>query len=507
MTESKKILFAGFDDEVLFPAIEALLDAGHSVVAGIGVPTKVVKEKAATRRIVFEDAVRHHIPEHIFQAAASCPPPSLPLLRSMRDLESEFMIISDRLSYFPLSARSRKSVYLALLAYWFKRLSENKPDVVIFGSTPHMGWDTVLYGVAKNLGCRTLILERTGMPDRLMYLEDYTIQGKVPEEFMANATEQEIQTNIPKDILDSLGKEDAWVKFSKELNAAAHGNPGWLRRALQHAQIVLKRVLKSDSPAKYLFQPHEYSAMFFNVVPRWRAEWEELKAKKGRVDLYRSYDRFSKNVPTDAKYIYFPMHYQPERTTMPLAADYSEHHLAAATIAHALPAGFTLVLKEHPRQFDNIRLAIRTQHFRDESDYRRLSALPNTILAPRGADPAALVANASAVVTLTGTSGWDALKFGVPTVSFGKPWYSQCIDCIYVFSVESAREALQKCLTRTRLDVRREMFRMVAYLHPQTFNGSNSSRFAQFSDANHSDLSKELARATVTALSRLFAKN
>lgn len=66
------------------------------------------------------------------------------LIKEFYELESIFLMVSDRLSYYAISVGKRKSLYYDILLFWYSFFKDNQVDLVIFQTTPHMGYDPVL---------------------------------------------------------------------------------------------------------------------------------------------------------------------------------------------------------------------------------------------------------------------------------------------------------------------------------------------------------------------------
>lgn len=141
---------------------------------------------------------------------------------------------------------------------------------------------------------------------------------------------------------------------------------------------------------------------------RWFHEYQALSSG---FDLAES---------TSGPYAFFAMHYQPERTTCPEGGVFSNQLAALRMIVRTLPAGWRLLVKEHPSQF----------LWQTEGELGRWDGYHQTIrdlgpvdLVPLEVSAKRLVQGARAVVTVTGTVGWEACLAGVPTITLARPWY------------------------------------------------------------------------------------
>jgi hypothetical protein len=97
-----------------------------------------------------------------------------------------------------------------------------------------------------------------------------------------------------------------------------------------------------------------------------------------------------------------------------------------------LPKNFLIYVKEHPRQFDNSTPDLRKVHSRSPYFYKQIRKLPNVRLINIDYSSEELINNATIVATITGSSGWQALKNGKPIFLFGHPWYSSCLGTFVI---------------------------------------------------------------------------
>jgi len=129
-----------------------------------------------------------------------------------------------------------------------------------------------------------------------------------------------------------------------------------------------------------------------------------------RAEGARSVD----SLPERGPFIYFPLHLDPEMTTVPLGGVFWNQLDAVQQLAVSLPANWTIVAKENPKQ---------NGYARGMAFWHRLDRVPRTTLASRGVDSFRLIDGSRAVATVTGTAGWEALQVGKPVFHFGDAWY------------------------------------------------------------------------------------
>ncbi len=114
------------------------------------------------------------------------------------------------------------------------------------------------------------------------------------------------------------------------------------------------------------------------------------------------------------KYVVYPLHFQPEASTLVQAPMYLEQTHLILDIARSLPIGYRLYVKEH----------ISNRGRRPQAFYDTIRAIPSVRLLGPDVDTWSLIREASAIAVITGTMGWEGLLFGKPVISFGSVWFN-----------------------------------------------------------------------------------
>jgi len=139
---------------------------------------------------------------------------------------------------------------------------------------------------------------------------------------------------------------------------------------------------------------------------------------KGKRYLLKHQTPFSK-IRTKRYAIYF-LHVQPEITVEEMAFDYQDQANTLRNILASLPADMYLVVKEHSPMLN----------YRPLEVYSQLVHMPGIIIADTYEDSHKLIAQASVVVTLTGTVALEAVLYGIPAVVLGSVFFD-CFNGIY----------------------------------------------------------------------------
>lgn len=158
---------------------------------------------------------------------------------------------------------------------------------------------------------------------------------------------------------------------------------------------------------------------FKNIInPKYNDEFSYMyyKRYKNTFDPLIFYVRYylSKKYYSEPdyskKFVYFPLHYQPEASTIVCAQKYEKQLFFIDSWAKSLPADTVLFVKEHYALLGN-----RSRDF-----YKELRKYPNVMLIDPWIDSFDLIKKSVAVTTLTGTAGWEAMLLRKPVFLAGK---------------------------------------------------------------------------------------
>lgn len=133
-------------------------------------------------------------------------------------------------------------------------------------------------------------------------------------------------------------------------------------------------------------------------------------ARVAQADLRGVFEK-----PVDGeKYVLYPIHYQPEASTLVQAPMYLDQVNLLREMASSLPIDHRLYVKEH----------VSNRGRRPMEFYEQIKAIPAVRLLGPDEDTWTLIRNASVIAVITGTVGWEGLLFDKPVVSFGEVFFN-----------------------------------------------------------------------------------
>ena len=342
-------------------------------------------------------------------------------LHEMRECQSVFFSTIDRCCASTLPIENHKNYFYELL-YFFKSFFENRIDIknIFFSTTPHFPTEIVLFYVAKFLNLNIIILCRTDFNNQFFFRNDWRTIHFFDDDILFN--DKKFNFNIDND--------SKFVEYGKKLNKLSINNVlnNKLSRNIFYRYFYLIRFSFHVFKNKNLFSPFllNSSVNLFSIIDL------HLKRFNENIKLYYHYIKLSCKADLTANYIYFPLHFQPERSTDPEGIYFANQLVALELLSFYLPDNFKIYVKEHPRQFDPGTPDLRKLYARSIYFYNKIISLPNTFLVDINSESNQLIKNSVAVATITGSAGWEAILRGKPVFLFGKPWYSSCKSCFLI---------------------------------------------------------------------------
>ena len=415
-------------------------------------------------------------------------------IKQFFELESQFLKISDRLAFTAISVHQRLELYYQLLLFWLNFFKENGIKLIIFAQTPHTGFDNIIFFIACQYQIKTIIVSPTSIGTNCLLIEDYRQCRQIPANFKNNRSKTELISLINPRLYAQAYGEGSWQRTGQNINAKVLTNN-------QNNVVLrsLKRVVSTlhSQPIqtfRHLFRRSRNSIFVFN---RPLQNWQELLLTASfylkRKSLITDYERLTTEVDDSRKFVFFALHYQPERTTMPEGGVFEDQFLALNILSNSLPKDWIIYVKEHPREFS--LNDVRTKHFRDSKYYSRLLKIPQVRLVPIKQNSQELIKKSQFTASIQGTVGWESLQQHKPTMVFANSWYGACSSSYQVSSVDECQNAVKAIKNSTSADVELDVLRFLVYIQDQLVEASFYHQQAISSDVPYEQQLKNLAIA------------
>lgn len=362
---------------------------------------------------------------------------------------------------FPYNARRQH--YLDLLQYWYSFLSYSRPDIVIFPLSPHLIYDFIVYELCKFLKIKTLMFDRPGLPQKLMVINEYEkgslTLNKVYKDLLKSDEIIRLSDKTNSYFINSssVGSQSIPINYQKKLKRLGLGNEKGGQKKLNVITFYfteLKRIFYVLLRKRKIIHENYLVAANKPVQePQSTFSWLNykyfaLRKKRKLQKLYNKLTVADNKIDLKSEYIFFGLHYQPERATLPLGGWFSDQLLIVDLVSRALPKEYTLIIKEHPWQLQPLS---KGELQRSDVFYKKIASYDNVVLVSESFNTSKLIHHSRAVVTITGSIGWQAICQKKPAFIFGKPWYK---DCYGAYAIENYNECkrLVKMLADKKLE-------------------------------------------------------
>ena len=194
-------------------------------------------------------------------------------------------------------------------------------------------------------------------------------------------------------------------KMVKYIQTKWTGGPkrGWISWHKRFARNVASELIKGTVPN---FDP----ALHASISSRLLGYNRRLLRSRTHRQYLRTFDEAQLE---SMKYIYFPMHKEPELALRFQATVWHDQRNTIQVLASCMPSGYRFLVREH-------RLNYGT---RPTEYYRRLLQLPNVTLIDAFDSQFKYLRHADLIVTENGTSGWEGLILGRRTMTLARTLY------------------------------------------------------------------------------------
>lgn len=298
--------------------------------------------------------------------------------------------------------------------FFYDLLMRQRIQTVIFSVFPHEGSLIILYHLAKRLGIDTVLCMQSNFPSRLWLVRDIEDFGHFTTILAPN---QPMQTPAVPETPFYMNRGGKLRKLAVSYSYIA---------------LELTKLLAKAMTLSFLIKPHSLERnlnRFFHSIE---------KANGGHPNPSAEVD-----VDLNDRFVYFPLHLQPELTTDTWGFEFGDQLLALEELARKLPPGLKIYVKENP---------IQTRFMREDSFYTRLRAIPNTYYVSSEIPSFELIRRCACLATISGTAGWEACLMGKGVITFGVTWYSR-IDGVFPWSdPDCVYKALAHVGNRARLE-------------------------------------------------------
>jgi hypothetical protein len=326
----------------------------------------------------------------------------------------------DRLDVYGTFSRIDREVYFKNICIWgLVTIAKAAPDLLITTESPHSHAQYALYEIAKYLGipCYKLkpwpivpLLTLESLDDGSLVSAPVSKQHEIHQRVRSSLAQY---VNGLTDLHKKHNYETEYLKVQRRSSSL----PGRLKRYVSKPFLRLwgSRIyhrLKFARRGEY----SPISPSFVNLLFAW------LLVNAKRTYLNRNYAAHCDSAPNlKCPYVYFGLHYEPERNTNPDGHEFHDQVLALIKLRSILPEDVQIYVKEHPSQ---LYKSMRGHQGRSPLFYAQLKNIKGISLIGMEVHSMTLMRNALFVSTITGSLGNEAAILGKLALIFGDAWYA-----------------------------------------------------------------------------------
>lgn len=362
-----------------------------------------------------------------------------------------------------LEHNERVNLFHKHLRFWSHFLVKNKVDTILYlDNAPHFGYDLIIYNLAKDLNIKTVTDAYAILPNYKVFITDYkSFNGLTfnPEVYHHYDSSKEFATSDFKDEWNRLNKPSKLqiIRSSPPFSVSHSSFFSKVSKKVKHTLRPKSKIITKAFDPKY---------WYFHL---------RLKNYKNAEKILLNF--YNKNCatpdPINDKYIYIPLHYQPEMTTSPMGGIFANQLLMIQVLAFYLPKGYYVYVKEHPLQ----KYKHRDIHF-----YAEILKLSNVKLIPITTNSYELLDHSIAVATVTGTAGWEGLFKDKPFLMFGYHIYQYAPGVYPIRSNADCENALKSILSESQSINRNELKKFMLHIEKNAIKYDIENNLFGFAD-------------------------
>jgi hypothetical protein len=333
-------------------------------------------------------------------------------LQQLQSKHPDFLLMSDRPHSFVQYIIFRVLLYFNTPVYSLVSFNTLAPAVALLNES------TDQYVKVCNSPINEHLLKRdsTHLPPIRLFLEKYIFS------FVQSANSDYKP--------DFMIKNKSVSSFKYFLNPPVLANNA-CKKLIEYSSLIKSFLLREYRPEC----PHAIQMPIAPVIPWLR--------KISLSNSYYAFERKQTRQDSNIEYVYFPLHYEPERTTNPDGGKFHDQIKALLLLRSLLPDSILILVKEHPYQ-----LMFGSKGFKGRSClfYDLIDSIPNIQSVPIQASSTILIKNSLFVATITGVCAVEAALLSKKCIVFGTTWFQNLPNVYKWTAIEKFDEFLKKPL-------------------------------------------------------------
>ena len=296
--------------------------------------------------------------------------------------------------------------------------------------------------MCKKTKCKILMLSPPKLGFKAMLSQDVTTIDYFPE--LESVSFKERSFSELRDYLDSYSGHSQLKQFYKKIEK---------RNSKDDLNVVMEYLMSTNKNIETNY--NYYGRTKFKVLSD--IFFSKIR-KKSRENFLEK--NLMKNVDLKKSFIYFPMSTDLERYLLIDSPFYTNQIEVIRHVAKSVPSNYQLYVKENP---SNV-----TRDWREISQYKEIIDIPNVKLIHPSFSNKELLANCSLVISIAGSSSFEAAFYEKPSIVFGNVLYKELPSVYKIKEIEKLPMTIKEALN-DKVDVN-DLNRFLAILEKNTFD-------------------------------------
>ena len=236
------------------------------------------------------------------------------------------------------------------------------------------------------------------------------------------------------------------IKYKTFQNLQTFLSKNNMYKRVEQIEIITPatKIEKFNALMKFLFLENTFINHYSNYG---KTKWKTLLKGTAvnffiKKKLYKKFvnKNFTKNI-IDSKFVFFALHFEPERSMLVGAPFYPDQLEIIRKIAKSVPIEYKVYVKEHPQML--------LSGWRSKSFYKEILKIPNARLIHPTVHPNEIYKKSSLVISINGTSSLEANIYGKPSIIFCDNSFSEIPSIIQIREIEELPEKIKLVLNTT----------------------------------------------------------
>lgn len=332
----------------------------------------------------------------------------------------------------------------SLVLFYSKIIKKYNIDTVLAHAGDNMH-STTLFTLAKSLKIKTFQMNAILFKKRLFYLCD----DEYFRSSLLRSNHHKYEKNFDDYVRPHLKQLLDLKKSLLGFNPVEEVKEIWF-------DISILNMIKNN--IKSLNRFLSFDNIFFSgfeQISKHRTFILKFKSSIKRYFFYlitENFVKYEKKV-LKSKYVYFPLHLQPEATLLSTSPVFSDQLSVIRGLSASLPAGYKLAIKDYPLQGGH-----RSMYF-----YKQIKKLPNVVLYHRLFPSLKLLESCKMVVSIQGSVGFEALLRNKKVLLLSRAFYDSIYGLKKVNNYKDLHSILKRYLIEN-VDKKKQDSSLMAFL-------------------------------------------